>query len=265
MSTSLIFRGMSNSANASSSFRCILGKSVVLVILCGHLLVSVITWSLGTNSWLVSLPITTSPLDEAPARPSETFAALTQGNQRDARSTTFFMDHEYHDIRAPLFVESIPLGVLVNTDPHPECKSTDKFEMSLYPSIQPPKNNSTQINPRQRIPKIIHMTAKSRCMTAKIRANIRRWEALPGYTIYFHDDAAVDRLMAKYWPEFPHLSLAAHCSISGAAKADIWRYLVLWEYGGLYTGKLSLEGCCYFISSQDGSNISIESVNHFWF
>lgn len=41
--------------------------------------------------------------------------------------------------------------------------------------------------------------------------------------------------MAKYWPEFPQLQLMQKCTVSGAAKADIWRLLVLWEYGGIYT------------------------------
>jgi mannosyltransferase OCH1-like enzyme len=144
--------------------------------------------------------------------------------------------NEYHDLRAPVVTESIPLEDLVNTGPDPECLSTPTFNMTLFPSIRHPRTIDDTINPHQRIPKLIHMTGKSRCITEMVRANLKYWEALPGYTIYFHDDAAVDRLLSKYWPHFPHLSLAQHCSISGAAKADIWRYLVLWEYGGLYTG-----------------------------
>jgi mannosyltransferase OCH1-like enzyme len=65
---------------------------------------------------------------------------------------------------------------------------------------------------------------------------IDQWR-FDGYSLYFHDDVAVDRLLAKYWPEFPQLQLMQQCSISGAAKADIWRLLVLWEYGGIYTGE----------------------------
>jgi mannosyltransferase OCH1-like enzyme len=52
-----------------------------------------------------------------------------------------------------------------------------------------------------------------------------------------HDDDAVDRfIFQKDWPEFPHMKLLVnHCMISGAAKADLWRALVLWEYGGIYS------------------------------
>jgi hypothetical protein len=55
------------------------------------------------------------------------------------------------------------------------------------------------------------------------------------WSYYFHDDEAVDRLFAKDWPEFPHLQEVAQCILYGAVKADLWRYLVMWEYGGLYS------------------------------
>ena len=43
------------------------------------------------------------------------------------------------------------------------------------------------------------------------------------------DDAAVDRLFDRDWPE------SLSCILTGAGKADLWRYLLLWEYGGIYT------------------------------
>jgi hypothetical protein len=37
------------------------------------------------------------------------------------------------------------------------------------------------------------------------------------------------------FPEFPHLrQIAENCLLSGTVKADLWRYLVLWQYGGVY-------------------------------
>jgi mannosyltransferase OCH1-like enzyme len=86
----------------------------------------------------------------------------------------------------------------------------------------------------RKIPKIVHMTSKSRCMTDRFMENINLWR-FQNYFFYFHDDAAMDRLLHKYWPEFPHLPLLQRCMVSGAAKADLWRLLVLWEYGGIYT------------------------------
>jgi mannosyltransferase OCH1-like enzyme len=71
-------------------------------------------------------------------------------------------------------------------------------------------------------------------MTPPFLKNLDKWR-FPGYGFYFHDEAAMDRLLDKYWPEFPQLQWLQHCMISGAAKADLWRLLVLWEYGGIYT------------------------------
>jgi Glycosyltransferase sugar-binding region containing DXD motif len=222
--------------------RSVAGKALVLFFLSGNLIVLFFTsidlvlpfgraidTDSNTNDRMTSLS------SSAAAPDSSSMDHLTHKTSR--QPTTFSIElSKYHDLRAPMFSETIPLNELVNTGPDPECNSTDSYTMLLFPSIQPPQMHNDSINPHQKIPKIIHMTATSRCMTDKIRANIKKWEALPDYTIYFHDDMAVDRLLSKYWPHFPHLAMAQRCSISGAAKADIWRYLVLWEYGGLYTG-----------------------------
>ena len=91
-----------------------------------------------------------------------------------------------------------------------------------------------ELNDRK-IPKIVHITSRTRCVTNPFRLAIDRWR-FPGHSLLFHNEAAVDRLLLdKSWPEFPSLSLATHCFLSGAAKADLWRLLVLWEYGGIYT------------------------------
>ena len=42
-------------------------------------------------------------------------------------------------------------------------------------------------------------------------------------------------LAAATLAQFPHLQMVMRCLVSGAAKADLWRALVLWEYGGIYT------------------------------
>jgi len=48
-----------------------------------------------------------------------------------------------------------------------------------------------------------------------------------------HDDKAVKRLFdSRKWPEFPLLKEVLPCLSSGAMKADYWRYLAIWEYGG---------------------------------
>ena len=91
--------------------------------------------------------------------------------------------------------------------------------------------------PGRRIPRLFHITAKSRCMTAGFAENVDRWKRAlgSGYSIYVHDDAAVNRFIyQRQWTEFPELKEVMGCVTAGAAKADIWRYVMVWEYGGIY-------------------------------
>ena len=95
--------------------------------------------------------------------------------------------------------------------------------------------DADSIIPGRRIPKIIHMTSKSKCFTPMYANNIEKWR-FPGHSLFLYDDAAVDALFRQFdWPEFPLLRDVLSCIPSGAGKADLWRYLMLWEYGGIYT------------------------------
>ena len=87
----------------------------------------------------------------------------------------------------------------------------------------------------RKVPKIIHMTSKNKCFTKKYSDNADLWK-FEGYSFFMHDDVAVQRLVnSKAWPEFPLLKEALPCLNSGAMKADYWRYLATWEFGGIYT------------------------------
>ena len=101
------------------------------------------------------------------------------------------------------------------------------------------KINSTGITqaltPRK-IPRIIHMTSKSRCVVPALAKVINTWKQYPDHQFYFHNDAALHRLIfEKQWSEFPQIRLAMECSNSMVEQADLWRALVIWEYGGIYT------------------------------
>ena len=87
-----------------------------------------------------------------------------------------------------------------------------------------------------KIPRIVHVTAKSRCISEDFAANLELWR-LPGYSIFFHDEQAVDSLFGMSWPEFPHMEMFMRClpAAGGASKIDVWRVLVLYAYGGIYT------------------------------
>ena len=75
--------------------------------------------------------------------------------------------------------------------------------------------------------------SKSHCFTPNFHNNIKLWY-FDDHSFFMHDDAAVDRLFDRDWPEFPALlKESLSCIHSGAGKADLWRYLLLWEYGGI--------------------------------
>ena len=77
------------------------------------------------------------------------------------------------------------------------------------------------------IPRTVHLTARSRCLTPDFATLLDSWR-FPNHSLYLHNDAAMHRLLEPY-PEI----LA--CAESGAAQADLWRAVVLYEYGGIYT------------------------------
>ena len=127
----------------------------------------------------------------------------------------------------------ISLLDLINTDRNPTC-NPGKANKSLIEHTIVPDDIVYHPLGQRKIPKIIHMTSKTRCMTPDFHTNINKWR-IKGFSVVFHDDAAVNRLLNhQSWPEFPHLQLAQHCLLKGASTADLWRYLVLWEYGGFY-------------------------------
>eukprot|EP00573_Skeletonema_grethae_P001616 CAMPEP_0201690590 /NCGR_PEP_ID=MMETSP0578-20130828/4006_1 /ASSEMBLY_ACC=CAM_ASM_000663 /TAXON_ID=267565 /ORGANISM="Skeletonema grethea, Strain CCMP 1804" /LENGTH=410 /DNA_ID=CAMNT_0048175631 /DNA_START=27 /DNA_END=1259 /DNA_ORIENTATION=+ len=93
------------------------------------------------------------------------------------------------------------------------------------------------LTPRK-IPRLLHFTSKSRCMTQAFANNLQLWKDKIGskYSIYVHDDTAIDKFIyQRPWTEFPELQEVMSCITAGASKADVWRYLMIWEYGGIYS------------------------------
>ena len=106
--------------------------------------------------------------------------------------------------------------------------------------------NSTNHHPSN-IPRIIHQTSKSRCMTGDfVNKSTYSWRTFglrekdstdtTDWSYYFWDDAAVMQLFRSHYPEFPNLQgIVEHCLPTGTLRADLWRYLVLYTYGGVYS------------------------------
>jgi mannosyltransferase OCH1-like enzyme len=84
------------------------------------------------------------------------------------------------------------------------------------------------------IPRIVHQTSRSRCVTREMADAAARWR-LENWSYYFYDDEAVGRLVASEVDAFPQIdALFRTCMPHGALKADVFRYLVLHRHGGIY-------------------------------
>lgn len=83
------------------------------------------------------------------------------------------------------------------------------------------------------IPKIIHQTFKTSKLPLLTRWHIARFRKKnPDYTYEFYDDQRIEAFLAQeYGAEV--LSLYKKINI-GAAKADFFRYAVLYKKGGIY-------------------------------
>lgn len=121
----------------------------------------------------------------------------------------------------------VPLQLLTGSAKTIECR---EGLVPVYDSLDDPSLTFQN----RKIPRIVHLTFKSRCLHPDLAENVESWR-FPDHSFFFHDDEAMDKLLYRDWPEFPQLKYAIKCLLyGGAAKADIWRILVLWEYGGIY-------------------------------
>ena len=108
----------------------------------------------------------------------------------------------------------------------------------LAPFVVDPKADNDEYLPQRKIPRIVHMTGKIKCVTQTMYENAKLWN-FPEHSFYFHDDEAVmELLLNKHWPMFPQMRNIVLClrDAGGAALADLWRYVAVYEYGGIYTG-----------------------------
>jgi predicted O-linked N-acetylglucosamine transferase (SPINDLY family) len=86
------------------------------------------------------------------------------------------------------------------------------------------------------IPKLIHQTvARKSDLTDAFRANISHIKQLNGtWTHYLYDDAECDRFIRTHYDRSIYQSYVRIDPAYGAAKADFFRYLVLYKLGGVY-------------------------------
>jgi hypothetical protein len=153
-------------------------------------------------------------------------------------------------LNAPIIVSnqqatSLSLSSLSSSDSYPILPNIEelvKFNttMTCPPGLRLIQNThfpTSVVHPTGRkIPKIIHIISRHRCATPAIINNVDKWR-FQNYSVYFHDDQAIDKLSTHPYTrsQFPTLREGLKCVTHGATKADLSRYLVLYMYGGIYT------------------------------
>jgi hypothetical protein len=97
-------------------------------------------------------------------------------------------------------------------------------------------SSAVPVLPRQaRIPHIVHQTFPGKVLPAELEANRRKIQALnPGWDCRLYDDDDIEKfILDNYgpavWRAFDRVSPQY-----GAARADLFRYLLLYRCGGVY-------------------------------
>jgi hypothetical protein len=139
----------------------------------------------------------------------------------DIQSLYAYREQDLWDQRT----SSPPPIIKITTTPGPHCGQG----LLRFSDVNNPKSLDSR-----KIPQIVHQTSNTRCLASNFYKAAFKW-LISRWSYYMHDDDAVDRFLQLDFPEFPHLKVIANdCLTSRTAKTFLWRYLVLWAYGGLF-------------------------------
>lgn len=102
-------------------------------------------------------------------------------------------------------------------------------EFAIIPKKIAPRRKSEY---DQIIPRIIWQTMKTNEVPVFMKTYADSWiELNPEYEYRFHDDHDIIEFLKKDFPEY----LEGYGKLKyGASKADLWRYLIIYQYGGIY-------------------------------
>lgn len=110
----------------------------------------------------------------------------------------------------------------------------DRYQHPRYDTQQRNANYVLYSTLPQAIPKMIHQTWKKRPddMPVHFKMATQSWQDRnPEYSYHFYDDEDCLEFVRKYYPE--HLLLYRNLKLP-VQKADVFRYLVLHQFGGFY-------------------------------
>ncbi len=102
-------------------------------------------------------------------------------------------------------------------------------EFATIPKTLAPRTKTEYV---QKIPKIIWQTMKTNEVPVFMKSYAYSWIDLnPEYEYRFHDDHDIINFLKKDFPGY----LEGYRKLKyGASKADLWRYLIIYKYGGIY-------------------------------
>jgi mannosyltransferase OCH1-like enzyme len=102
-------------------------------------------------------------------------------------------------------------------------------EFGIIPKVLTPRHSMEY---KQKIPKIIWQTMKTNEVPVFMKSYADSWIQLnPEYEYRFFDDNDIVDFLKKGFPEY----LEGYQNLKyGASKADLWRYLIIYKYGGVY-------------------------------
>jgi hypothetical protein len=102
-------------------------------------------------------------------------------------------------------------------------------EFGIIPKLLYPRDSTEYV---QKIPKIIWQTMKTNQVPVLMKNYADSWiELNPEYEYRFCDDNDIIDFLKKHFPEY----LGGYQNLKyGASKADLWRYLIIYKYGGVY-------------------------------
>jgi len=148
-----------------------------------------------------------------------------------------------------------------------ECPTGEEYVTVIYPPAQQSKEDEEEEEGKS-IPNIIHLSSPTNCLPSFTIQTLRKLlthEQHSAFTIYIHSDVTMDNfLFQREWTIFPQVKESVLCGVgklnavtstvlkalkvghnstsaskdvvyevSLGVKRDMWRYMVLWEYGGI--------------------------------
>lgn len=84
------------------------------------------------------------------------------------------------------------------------------------------------------IPKLFFQTWKTKELSPTLETLVNSWKTHnPSYTFHLYNDSMCEEFLERHFPE--RVVNAYRTIIPGAFKADLWRYCILYIYGGVYS------------------------------